>query len=745
MELCSVNEVTKSVWLVWLPHLLVACWLLYLGASIWQHALHSMQPPLYDALSYMQKAMNFWQAVEQGKLFNPMNIEPTVRPFGTILMSYPFGFSPDFHGFHFRSVFLPILSIVAAVYIVSGTTPIKATGWWVAAIAFLFSSLPMFYHFDWNEDLLSPVRWGLVDNFQAGIAAMASAALARSLLSRSISYLLLGALLASCTLLIKPSGLMVMALVALIWLMAVALERLWASRLHSQVSSLRTYVFKGTACILGVYICVSVLCVLSDYLSGGSFAFAKQVLVVMHEAIEQITFQKTLSLFHRSSGEAFVLWVIGVGVLFICHLPANRKGHAILSARVSELLVGSLFIWILGAWYWLVVQAGGNQIRYFFPFMLMGGICVIPAALQAWPRSNRPIRVLSMAICFLPALNIACLLAAGDTPPIPWQKMTGVSISVGRDREEIHQAYAFLDGLRGTNKNVQIFSFFDGIQSAIFENVGTYERLMRPKMAGFQVVLPMDWIRGLVVRIDDLLNSDYVLIKKYTKQNVEKLLAIKRIDSFGFESGTFESWLSTLNEQSGVEIASDGRILRLLRIADRAALNRAIDTFISMREWRPEFKATNQPMWWNKDTVKAGAGKPAAEDIGFGDVYKLRALAINRVKQGIKIEVWWEELHHEEANNQRYLFFHLVDKSGQIIHNQQIALFPYNPPDKGKRWRHGETIFNGVLSDDNLTSLAFGIYGPSGQLLMDDKRMQSDWGGRRVLVPLSAFPGTVGK
>ncbi len=118
----------------------------------------------------------------------------------------------------------------------------------------------------------------------------------------------------------------------------------------------------------------------------------------------------------------------------------------------------------------------------------------------------------------------------------------------------------------------------------------------------------------------------------------------------------------------------------------------------------------NRPMWWNSETVKAAAGKLAVEDIGFGGVYKLHALAINRVEQGIKIEVWWEELRHEEANNQRYLFFHLVDKSGKIIHNRQIELFPYKPPDKEKRWRHGEATFNGVLSDGNLTSLAFGIY-----------------------------------
>ncbi len=100
-------------------------------------------------------------------------------------MSYPFGLTPDFHGFYFRSIFLPILSIVAAVYIVAGIAQVKASGWRVAAMAFLFSSLPMFYWMDWNDERWNNNGWGMVDNFQAGIAAMAVAAVLKSQMTRS--------------------------------------------------------------------------------------------------------------------------------------------------------------------------------------------------------------------------------------------------------------------------------------------------------------------------------------------------------------------------------------------------------------------------------------------------------------------------------------------------------------------------------------------------------------------------------
>ncbi len=743
-ELCSTHEAAKPAWLVWLPHVLVACWLLYLGVSIWQHALHSVQPPLYDPLSYMRKAIYFWQALERGEFFNPLNLEPASRPPGTILMSYPFGFTPDFHGFHFRSVFLPILSIVAATYIVAGLAHLKASGWWVAAIALLCSSLSMFYHFDWVEGLYSTNIWGLVDNFQAGIAAMATAAIVRSLMTRSLPWLLLGALLSAFTLFIKPSGLMIMALMGLIWLMFVTLEWLRASKHKTQDHFLRTYVFKGGSSILIIYICITALSFFSDYLSLSNFAYAQQSLKVMRE-MPQLPFVQFLLLFHNSVWVALPLWVIWVGLLFAYRFQYAREIGRPLPAGVLALLVGSLLVWSSGAWYWLAVQEGGGQIRYFYPFMLMGIVCMIPAALYIWPQVNRKTRKILMIICFLPALNIGGLLAAGDSPSITWQEIAGVSISVGADREEVRQAYAFLHELRKLKKDAKVYSFSNGVPSFIFENVGMYEEIVHPELPVFRLVSPLDWVRGFAVRVDEILSCDYILIGKVGSSDAGGLRTVRKYDVLGAESLAFEIWLSTLNAQSGVETVSDGQLLRLLRIVDRNALNRAIDTFISARSWRPEFLAANLPEWWSAQTVSASAKKLAAEDIGFGGVYRLHALAINRIEQGIKIDVWWEELRHEEANNQRYLFFHLVDKSGKIIYNQQIALFPYKPPDAEKRWRHDAVEFNEALSDVNLTSLAFGIYQPSGQFLLSDKKMLTDWEGRRVLIPLSAISGTARK
>lgn len=164
-------------------HLILVVWLSFIACFVWQHVKSSEQPPIYDAASYFWKAKNFWANMKQPRIANPLNTEPSVRPPGTVLMSYPFGFNPDFHGFYFRSVFIPILCLVFAVYIAGWSSKMTVTRHWsIAIISIFLSTLPLFYHFEFiGRGGKSPVYWGMVDSFFAGVAAVSVAAFLKSI------------------------------------------------------------------------------------------------------------------------------------------------------------------------------------------------------------------------------------------------------------------------------------------------------------------------------------------------------------------------------------------------------------------------------------------------------------------------------------------------------------------------------------------------------------------------------------
>src|SRR5215467_3819201 len=84
---CIVPALRRS-----LPWLLAACWFLYIAWAVWQHVQTSGQPLVFDALTYWLKARSVWQCLAEGRWGDIFAAEPTTRPPGTVLMSYPFGF-----------------------------------------------------------------------------------------------------------------------------------------------------------------------------------------------------------------------------------------------------------------------------------------------------------------------------------------------------------------------------------------------------------------------------------------------------------------------------------------------------------------------------------------------------------------------------------------------------------------------------------------------------------------------------
>ena len=322
-----------------------------------------------------------------------------------------------------------------------------------------------------------------------------------------------------------------------------------------------------------------------------------------------------------------------------------------------------------------------------------------------------------------------------ESPSLQWQRFSGVNIAVALDREEVHQAYTFLDELRNRKKNAILYSFFSGVLPDIFITVGLYEGMARPDLPAFKAISTVNWENGFVVKTDQLLSADYILVRKDLGRKAEKLTD-KLIDTSDSESIFFQEWICGLNESAGVKIVTDGSVLRLLEIVNIKEFERATESFVSAHSWRPEFIAANSlRRWWNEADVSGYTTNLAVKEIDFMEIYTLHALLVRRVDTGIKVEYWWEEMRHEEANKQRYMFFHLIDQSGKILDDIAVSLSVYAPPFDNRRWRYGAITFQQPLPNE-VSSLAFGIYRPNHEFLMPDKGVR-DWEGQRVVVPIS--------
>ncbi|WP_028323422.1 hypothetical protein [Desulfatirhabdium butyrativorans] len=588
------TQLAKLHWKSLLPHILVLLWLVFLASTIWRHATESVQPPHFDPLSYMQKAMNFWDAVEQGEWFNPLNIEPIVRPPGTILMSYPFGFSPDYRGFYFRSAFLPILFVVLAVYWVLGFSTSASSEWYVVMMALFLSTIPIFYNFDVSEVNPGPVHWGLVDNFQAGVATLAAAGYIKSLQSKSLLPLALGSMFGSLTLMIKPSGLMVMALLTLTWVTVLTFE--WISARNSKVipSCTKRYVILGVLLIMGIDALAITTSLFSKYFSLENFEYAQKTLATM-KSVLNTPLSILLLLVISSIGFPFVLWFLWKGVLLSIDWSRKNKRIFPLSVITLGFVTSAGIIWILGLWYWLVVQAGDNQVRYFYPFFLMGVMCLLPVSSLMFRKSGRSIRLTEWLLCGLAVFNIAALLVQ-DNPSLSWQRLAGVNVTVGQDREIVEQAHAFLEDIRRRNQPATVYTFYSGLQY-IFATAGCYEGLVRPTLPAFQPIFMADWLRGFVVRTEELSGVDFIIVRK-DLGSLSKKFRNQKIESDWDEAIVFQAWLCTLSESAGVRIASDGTVLRLLQIVDRKAFREAIVSFVEQHDWRPEFVRANPNLKW---------------------------------------------------------------------------------------------------------------------------------------------------
>jgi len=716
----------------WLALLLLLLWLASVGVALWHKARAAVQPPAYDAATYFQKASNVWMGFHARPMINPFDAAPTVRPPGTVLVTAPFGFNPDFRNFYFRSTFLPIVAFAVAIYIAAWNRTLGLWSQWDLALATIFlAALPMFYHLEPVEGVYWPVHWGLVDNFLSAIAAVGAASIVRSLRYASATFLILGVLMGALCVFVKPVGLLVLILLAAAWL-CIVLFALKREEVAFQKNKLKRLLWFGLLLFGGISAVVLLACYRTEYFSAQNIHFGKTAVQLLKAENVNAYFPMSAKI-HASFGVGIFL-SLGIFILFTALFPQR----AVCGFRQSGVVCGGAFLFgflylAVGGWFWWV-STGGGIIRYFSPFALMAIVTFMPAFLEILSAMSFPWRMLLWGGWLVTAIGLLILLLQ-SSPASRWERIWGVNLSSGEYGAEIQQAQQLVQELRFEKRDAFVYSLDSGDSTRAFESVSSYEATIHPDQANFHVRLPIDWQSVPAYSVDGIVNSDYVVFSPVPDQNrVQAALSQTLVSSYADQKLVFNAWFSRLTVRDGVTVKSETKHNRLLEIQDPVNLTASLNHLLESHVWGDNFRKVNSERWLSQQDLKnlLKQKAPLITNVNFGP-YRLDALGIETEGDNLKVNVWWEP-PQAEAGPDWFFFVHLLDAKGTIIGNAQFIVKAgmYHPQGRNVRV---DSVRYPLEIGSQAVALGVGIYRPQGDFMMPAQGTR-DWGGRRLLVPL---------
>jgi hypothetical protein len=563
-----------------LPVTLLIVWMVVVAVFEWQRVQESQKPPIYDTISYLQKGKSFWENAALGWPRNPMNLDNSLRPPGTVLLTYPFGYDGQYKGFLFRSIYVPLFVWILSLLVIGWPTIYSKKKWsyWPMVLAvFLLGPMTLFFDF----------FWGMVDTFLASLAALAVATTVRSLLTNSRGWVVLSALVAAFCPLVKPSGALVLLLTTLFWSGSV-MYLAFKAPVEQRRPLLKFWLF-GSAFFAVLGGTVSIICLTSDYLGGPIVEFMRNSMVILKNEFDiPISFNFLVLTYNSLFGAASLIGIVlGGALLFRRQAPKNTLLPDWIFWTAATLCAG------VGLWFW-IIETGNSQLRYFYPFALMTVVAISPLLFRKiyagdWIMSRTQQGVIAL-ICFVPAINIAGLLSQTN-PPATWQKITGVNMEVTVKDEGVELARDLLSALINAPKPTKVYCTHSSKTHISFDSYGIFQNLLFPTAPYFVPSSPTDWARPSTYRMNEILESDYLLYKK--EQYIDKTGRDNK-GLYLYEDGRIiELFLNNLTPEQGLETTFEHGDCRLSKITNRIALTAAFDSLIRSNQWSPVFVAEN--------------------------------------------------------------------------------------------------------------------------------------------------------
>ena len=709
----------------WVALGLLMAWLVLAGSLTWLRSRESVLPPLFDQQTYVQKAEAVWSSISKGTGENPLSIEPSVRPPGTVLLTAPLGQLKDFRNFYFRSAFVPVAIMALAVFVAG--VGVTRQPWESALLALLAASMPMFWQFDYGG---SNYFWGLVDTFQASLGALAMAGFLAAAVSFKRGWIVPALLALALLPLIKPTGFLIGAMVSLAWL-AVATRYAGLHR-RGLVRGWIGIVSTGFAIFL-VLGGVALASFNSTYFSSSNIEFGKVALAQLRgEWMREYITNGFTGLFSESIGLPLLIAVAILGVM--AFLRRKNVPDAELAPSAQWMAVIGMVVVIFGVA--ITYQATlFRQARYFFPVISVAIVLFVPI-LVLWIQ-----KVGKLAYVLLPVVPLSLLLFL-SSPRLNGLAFTigGYGIETGYGRAELKAANAFIERFRATNARTPImFTTSDGLASYAFETafITRLRKLgIAELQAGQAVTRPFNWVSGGVVSIDSIYNADVLVIERRSLRHLTT-----EVMSYAEELRAWKAWLEASPNLGSTEVVLKSPTIVVLAVKDRSSLERQMRAFVASRPWRPEFLAANGRSEYGPEEVSKLnlGGLLIAKPVDFGDAVRMHALSMAKMSAERMINVAVFSQHLGKNTSRRYFFFiHQLDSNGEIISNHEVELPSSRFADRPvSRSRYS------FIRLPMTVELGMGVYESGGSSLVTDWTLAKDWGGRRAKIGILTLPVSI--
>jgi hypothetical protein len=563
------------------PEAAGVAWMIALALGIWLHTSATQQTPIFDAFSYFEKAYRFWAGVASGHWINPFNVPNSFRPPGTILMSYPFGFTPNPEWFYFRSVYLPaILLFLSPIVTVYKANDDKITRWMIVATAALFTTVTTLYQFEFGAGRW--VYWGLVDGFLAGLAAFAAACSWRASQSSRKRWIwaLLTAVASCVALTVKPSGVFVAALAGIGYSIFSLIRWINFPTKKFAIESILFGVFIAALDSITLYVALH-----SDYLSSSNMKAGLDAIAVMKAELK-LPISILWDIISTGIGPGLLAWTVAALALITARVITNTRP---LAESVAALVaVGVL---VFGIYYWIVATGGTTQFRYGLPFFMMTLVWLTPILYVSVRGSSFLARLTVTAISFAVPLNLALMLFI-PTSAGTWQRLSGVGLASSVPASDVLMLKEFF--LRPRSTPIIIYTLTGNFpstanfESAILESYGYFSALLEPTSPILTFRRAYDWQRRSTYRLDEILSSTHILVDPSQTRSIGE-----SIDSVSDEEVALTRWMLGLRVSDGVDVVLDTPHLRIYKVINGDALRNKVFDVVRQFQWNPIFRDAN--------------------------------------------------------------------------------------------------------------------------------------------------------